>query len=102
MFDVGLDPICRAHTCLWRGLKRPEHAVLRPGFDPNQIQEVHHDEKQTEHAANHHQTPWHLMRALVFFSHRSDFRVREHAEGDQSGGDAEADDPIEHVGHGEV
>ena len=52
-------------------------------------------EKQAEDAANHHHPPRHLMGALVLFADGSHFGLREHAQSNQAGGDAEADDPVE-------
>lgn len=56
---------------------------------------MNNDKKKPEHAANHDHAPWDLMRALVFLANSAHFRLRENAQSDQAGGDAEADDPVE-------
>lgn len=76
-------------------LKPPKHTVLRAGFDANQVHQVNDDEKDPEHAANHHQSPRHLMRALVFLAHCAELAVRKQAEGNAAGGQAQAYDPVE-------
>ena len=53
------------------------------------------DKKETEHAADHDHAPRHLVRALIFLAHSAHFGLREHAQCDQAGCDAEADDPVE-------
>jgi len=76
-------------------LEPPEHAVLRAGFDADQIHQMDHDQEHAEHATNHHQTPRHLVRALVFLAHSAELALRIHAERNASGGEAQADDPVE-------
>lgn len=40
------------------------------------------DHEQAKYAANHYQAPRDLMRALILFSDRADFAVREQAQTD--------------------
>lgn len=49
---------------------------------------MHDHQEDAEHAANHHQPPGHLVRALVFLAHRALFRMRVDAEPDKQGGEA--------------
>ena len=56
---------------------------------------MHNDQEDSKHASDHHQTPGHLMRALVFLAHRAHFGLREHAEPNQAGRKAQANDPVE-------
>ena len=76
-------------------LEPPEHAVLWPGIDADQVHQVHHHQEDPEHAANHHQPPRHLVRALVLLAHRALFRMGMDAQRDKAGGEAQADDPVE-------
>lgn len=54
-----------------------------------------HDEEHAEHAANHHQTPWHLVRALILFAHGAELRLGKNAQNNQARREAEAYDPVE-------
>ena len=76
-------------------LESSEHAVLRSGFDPDQVHQVDDDQEDAEHAGDHHQAPGHLVRALILLAHRAELAMRKHAEGDAARGEAEAYDPVE-------
>ena len=76
-------------------LEPPKHTVLRAGFDTDQVHQVNDNQKYPEHAANHHQAPGHLVRALVFLAHRTELAMREQAEGYAAGGQAQAYDPVD-------
>lgn len=56
---------------------------------------MNHDQEDGEHAPDHYQPPWHLMRALVFLAHGAELGLRENAETDEQDGQAQADDPVE-------
>ncbi len=56
---------------------------------------MHDDQKDSEHASDHHQTPGHLMRALVLLAHGAHLGLRIHAEPNQAGSKAQANDPVE-------
>ena len=59
---------------------------------------MHNDQEDSKHASDHHQTPGHLMRALVLLAHRAHLGLREHAEPNQAGSKAQANDPVEYNG----
>ena len=54
--------------------------MLRARLDANDIENVDDNEKQSKHASNHNEPPWPLMRALVFLSDGSLFRMGEQAQ----------------------
>lgn len=54
-----------------------------------------YDEEHAEHAADHHQAPWHLVRSLILLANRAELGLRKHAQNNQARREAEAYDPIE-------
>ena len=56
---------------------------------------MHDDQEDGEDAADHDQTPRHLMRPLIFFAYGSDLGLRKHAQRYEAGGETEADNPVE-------
>ena len=71
--------------------------MLWPRFDADNVQHVNHDQENAEHAANHNQSPWELMGALVLFANSAQFRLCENTQRDEADGEAEADNPVEHA-----
>ncbi len=61
----------------------------------DQVHQVDDDEEHAEHAANHHQAPWHLVRPLILLANRAELGLRKHAQNYQAYREAEAYDPIE-------
>ena len=53
------------------------------------------DEEHAEHAADHDQAPWHLVRPLILLANRAELGLRKHAQNNQARREAEAYDPIE-------
>ena len=76
-------------------LKASEDTVFRAGRDTEQVHHVDDDQEQAKDTANHHQAPWHLMRALIFLAHGADFGMRKHAKTNQGNAEAKADDPVD-------
>jgi len=64
-------------------LESAKYAVFWSGFDADYVEQMDDDQKYAEHATNHHQTPWHLMRSLIFFPDCSEFGMRKHAKGNE-------------------
>lgn len=71
--------------------------MLWAGLHPNNIEQVNDHQKHTKDAADHDQSPRKLMGALILFADGSHFRLRENTQRNEAGGEAEADNPVEHV-----
>ena len=78
MSDPGSEPNCA--SWLLRGLETPENRILGTGLDAGQVQNVDDDEEKAEHAPNHDQPPWDLVRASVFLARGPDFGMRVNTE----------------------
>lgn len=77
-------------------LKSPKHAVFRAGVDTDQVHQMNNDHEYAKYAADHHQSPGHLVRALIFLTHGAEFGLCKHTETDEEDGQAETYDPVEH------
>ncbi len=69
--------------------------MFRARLHADQVHQVDDDEEHAEHAADHHQAPWHLVRSLILLANRAELGLRKHAQNNQARREAEAYDPIE-------
>ena len=71
--------------------------MFRPGLNAGNIEQMDHHQEHAEDASNHDQSPGELVWTLILLADRAHFGLRKNAQRNEAGGEAEADNPVEHV-----
>lgn len=71
----------KSQGTLW--LELTKHAVFRTRFNANDIEQMNHNHEHAKDAADHHQSPRHLVWALIFFSDGSQLGMGKYAKGNK-------------------
>ena len=76
-------------------LEPSKHTVFRTGLDADNVDQMHHDQEEGEDAPDHDQSPRPLVGSLIRFPDGAELAMRKDSQGDEDGGQAEADNPVE-------